>query len=70
MFNDRSFITDRISYNANTESVKSLDGKPVDEDYVAAKVIQVRNKFSMAENICNYDYYRYIDDYLEKKQEK
>lgn len=64
MFNDRSFITDRVSYNANTQEVKSLDGKPIDEDYVAAKVTQVRNKFSMAENICNYNYYKYIDDYL------
>ncbi len=64
MFNDRSFITDRISYNANTGEVISLDGKPVDEDYVEAKVAQVRNKFSMAEKICDYDYYRYIDEYL------
>ena len=64
MFNDRSFITDRISYNANTGEVKSLDGKPVDEDYVEAKVAQVRNKFNMAEKICDYDYYRYIDEYL------
>ncbi|MBQ7707682.1 MAG: sulfatase-like hydrolase/transferase [Lachnospiraceae bacterium] len=64
MFNDRSFITDRISYNANTGEVISLDGKPVDEDYVEAKVAQVRNKFSMAEKICDYDYYRYIDEYI------
>ncbi len=67
MFNDRSFITDRISYNANTGEVISLDGKPVDEDYVEAKVAQVRNKFSMAEKICDYDYYRYIDEYLNGK---
>ncbi len=70
MFNDRSFITDRISYNANTGEVISLDQRPVDEDYVAAKVTQVRNKFSMAENICNYNYYKYIDDYLNKDNEE
>lgn len=64
MFNDRSFITDRLSYNANTEEVKSIDGSPIDEAYLENKIIQVRNKFSMAENICDYDYYRYIDEYL------
>ena len=67
MFNDRSFITDKISYNENTGEVKSLDGKPIDEDYVEAKVVQVRNKFSMAEKICDYDYYKYIDDYINKE---
>ncbi|MBQ9232858.1 MAG: sulfatase-like hydrolase/transferase, partial [Lachnospiraceae bacterium] len=69
MFNDRSFITDSISYNGNTQEVKSLDGKPIDEDYVASKVVQVRNKFNMAEKICDYNYYKYIDDYLNKEKD-
>ena len=67
MFNDRSFITDRMSYNANTGEAKSLDGSPVDEDYLDNRITQVRNKFSMAENICDYDYYRYIDEYINKE---
>ena len=67
MFNDRSFITDRISYNANTGEAKSIDGSPIDEDYLDNRITQVRNKFSMAENICDYDYYRYIDDYINNK---
>lgn len=62
MFNDRSFITDRCSYNANTGEVKSLDGKAVDDEYVQQKIAQIKNKFSFAENVCNLDYYRYIDE--------
>lgn len=61
MFNDRSFITDRCSYNAGTGEVKSIDGSKIDEAYVESKIAQVKNKFSMAESICDYDYYKYID---------
>ncbi len=62
MFNDRSFITDRCSYNAGTGEVRSIDGSQTDENYVESKIAQVKNKFSMAESICDYDYYKYIDE--------
>lgn len=62
LFNDRSFITDRCSYNANTGEVRSIDGSKIDDNYVESKIAQVKNKFNMAENICDYDYYRYIDE--------
>ena len=62
MFNDRSFITDKCSYDANTGEIKSIDGSPIDEVYVDDKINQIKNKFRMAESICDYDYYRYIDE--------
>ena len=62
MFNDRSFITDRASYDANTGEVVSIDGSEPDDDYIENMKIYVRNKFSMAEGICDYDYYKYIDE--------
>lgn len=62
MFNDRSFITDRCSYNAGTGEIRSVDGSKIDDSYVESKIAQVKNKFSMAESICDYDYYRYIDE--------
>ncbi len=62
MFNDRSFITDRCSYNAGTGEVRSIDGSQIDDAYVESKIAQVKNKFSMAESICDYDYYKYIDE--------
>ncbi len=62
MFNDRSFITDRVSYNANTGEMRSIDGSQIDESYVEYMQTVVKNKFSMAESICDYDYYKYIDE--------
>ncbi|MGN0436585.1 MAG: sulfatase-like hydrolase/transferase [Wujia sp.] len=64
MFNNRSFITDRVSYNASTGAVESMDGSPVDEEYVEYMQAYVKNKFSMAETICDCDYYKYIDNYM------
>lgn len=62
MFNDRSFITDKCSYNVNTGEIRSMDGSPINEAYVEDKINQIKNKFRMAESICDYNYYRYIDD--------
>ncbi len=62
MFNDRSFITDKVSYNANTGEMKSIDGSKIDEAYVEYMQTVVKNKFNMAGSICENDYYRYIDE--------
>lgn len=64
IFNDRSFITDKCSYNANTGEIYSIDGSQIDQAYVENKNAVIKNKFNMADNICNYDYYRYIGEYL------
>jgi hypothetical protein len=64
IFNDRSFITDRCRYNASTGQTTSEDGSTVDETYVENIQVQVSNKFNMAQSICDYDYYRYIDEYI------
>ena len=64
IFNDRSFITDKCSYDANSGEVYSIDGSPIDMDYVDSMNAVVKNKFNMANNIVTYDYYRYIGEYL------
>ena len=69
IFNDRSFITDKCSYNANTGESYSIDGSPLDQNYIDSKIALVKNKFSMAEGICSYDYYRYIANYLNWTEE-
>lgn len=66
IFNDHSFITDTCYYNANTGESRNHDGTDADKDYIDAKINQVKNKFSMAESICNYNYYKYIRTALEK----
>lgn len=67
IFNDRSFITDRVSYNANTGETISMDGTPVNEQYVEDMKLLVKNKFNMAEAINKNDYYRYIEEAVQKK---
>lgn len=67
MFNDRSFITDYCFYDANTKEVTPIDGATVDEAYIKNKISQVANKFRMAEKICDYDYYDYIDKALQNE---
>lgn len=64
MFNDRSFITDCCFYNANTKEVTPIAGATVDDAYIKDKISQVSNKFRMAEKICDYDYYDYIEKAL------
>lgn len=59
-FNDRSFITDVCSYNAKTKEIISFSGEPVSDEYLEKKKKQVKNKFKMADNICETDYYSYI----------
>jgi phosphoglycerol transferase MdoB-like AlkP superfamily enzyme len=64
IFNDRSFITDKCRYNASGGQAVSEDGSSIDEAYVENMKAQISNKFNMAQSICDYDYYRYIDDYI------
>lgn len=65
MFNDRSFITDRCSYNVATGEVKSMDGSKIDESYIEHMKVNISNKFNMAQSICDYDYYKYVNPWKE-----
>jgi phosphoglycerol transferase MdoB-like AlkP superfamily enzyme len=65
IFNDRSFITSKCRYNASTGQTTSEDGSSVDDTYVENMQVQVSNKFNMAQSICDYDYYKYIDEYMQ-----
>lgn len=64
MFNDRSFITDICRYNAKTGKVTETTQEAVSEEYINQRIAYVKNKFSLAENIVQYDYYRYIEEEL------
>ncbi len=64
IFNNRSFITDRCSYNSGTGKVISFTGEEIPEDYIKNRKAVVSNKFQISESICDYDYYKYIDAVL------
>lgn len=64
IFNNRSFITDRCSYNSGTGKIVSFTGEEISEDYIKNRKAVVSNKFQISESICDYDYYKYIDAVL------
>lgn len=61
MFNDRSFITDSVMYDANTGEVMKITVAEVSDDYVESIKQVVSNKFNLAQSIVDYNYYAVID---------
>ncbi len=57
MFKDRSWLTDKATYNAKTKETQSLNGEPVDEDYVKSINREVSNRFKYSTQILENDYY-------------
>lgn len=58
MTSNQSFITDKIIYNSRTEKVYILDENwQMPEGYLDAYIQIVKNRFSIASNILNYDIY-------------
>lgn len=60
IFRDRSWITDKCFYDANTGEVTSVDGTPVSDEYVEEVKNQVYNKFTISSRILDYDYWRIL----------
>jgi len=60
VFQDRSFITDKIMYNANNQEVTKLTGDEITEDYIKASIQSVNDKFKYSAMIIEQDYYRYL----------
>ena len=58
MTSNQSFITDKIVYNSRYEKVYKLDKNwQMPEGYLEAYIQIVKNRFSVASNILNYDLY-------------
>lgn len=59
-FRNRSWITDKAMYNAETGEVTSLTGEPVDDAYIQAMCTEVSNRFTVSARILEYDYWRVL----------
>ena len=58
MTSNQSFITDKIIYNSRYEKVYKLDENwEMPEGYLDTYIQLVKNRFSIASNILNYDFY-------------
>ena len=60
IFSNRSWLTDRASYNSQTGEVKSLTGGEISEDYVQSIKDMVNNKFTISAWILDRDYWRVL----------
>lgn len=64
IFSDRSFITDRVSYNKKGKETVWLDGSEGDDDYLEAVKKQVKGLYNYSAGILNNDFYRYVEEAL------
>lgn len=60
IFNDRSFITDKIMYSAKSGEATLLTDEAVTEDYVESCIRTVNDKFKFSSEIISEDYYGYL----------
>lgn len=66
IFANRSFITDKIKYNAVTGEVINLTNEGVNEEYINKMKTIVEGKIQISKLILEKDYYRKIQEYLTK----
>ncbi len=57
MLKDRSFITDKIKYDAITGDIEYITDEEVSGSYVSRKVIEVNNRFYYSSQILDSDYF-------------
>lgn len=60
MFRNRSWITDKASYNHNTGEVISFTETPVTSDYVKRIKNEVSNRFTVSARVLEFDYWRIL----------
>lgn len=58
MFNNRSWITDKCSYNAVTKEVVNFTDEEVSEDYIKKHKNDLNNRFKVSAMILDMDYWR------------
>ncbi|MEA4962149.1 LTA synthase family protein [Lutispora sp.] len=62
LFNNKSFITDKGSYNAESRVFIQKQGAKVDEDYIKAISETVNAKFFYSARILETNYYKYVSN--------
>lgn len=60
ILNNRSFITDKVMYNAATGEAINLTGEELPENYISIINKIIKNKFTVSQSILKNDYYRYV----------
>jgi phosphoglycerol transferase MdoB-like AlkP superfamily enzyme len=66
ILSNRSFITDKVMYNAETGDATLLTEEELPEDYISNLNKIIKNKFSVSQSIVKSDYYLYVFPDYEK----
>lgn len=64
IFSNRSFITDKVKYNAINGKYESLNGEKISEEYIEKISTIVEGKFQISKLILEEDYYNSIREYI------
>ena len=59
-FQDRSFITDKIMYDANSQEVYKLTNEEITPEYIKSCIQSVNDEFKYSALIIDQNYYRYL----------
>lgn len=65
IFDNKSFLTDRMAYNSITREGTAWDGGEVSKEYLDRKILEVKQKFAASKGTLVNNYY----SYLPKKEE-
>ncbi len=60
VFEDRSFVTDKIIFEAKTERVTNKEGFNVDSIYINEKINEVKQKFKYSSLVLDNNYYKAV----------
>lgn len=60
IFENKSFITDKVMYNAKTNETKWFNNQPEDLEYLKEINKRVKQKFDYSKKILDYNYYKYV----------
>ena len=60
IFDNKSYITDRVMFDSTTGKVTLLTGVPVSQDYLDRKLLEVKQKIALSKGILDNDYYSYL----------
>lgn len=64
LWGDRSWKTDKGSYNVNTKTFTPVEGVTVDQAYIDSINAIVKNKINYAKSVQNNDYFDYVYPYV------
>ncbi len=60
IFDNKSFLTDRVAYNTGTGEAELLGRETVTQEYLDEKLREVKQKFAVSKSILTNDYFSYL----------